>query len=76
MSGSIRLYTKKPLAIFSYLCEEQRQTVPPPFPDFRIFPEQLYRFSYHDRRDDPGRLTVTIAFAENDRKVKVHGFAG
>ncbi len=58
MSGGIRLYTKKPLVLFSYICEEQRQTVPPPFPNFRIFPEQLYGFSYHARRDAPHRFSL------------------
>lgn len=51
MSGGIRLYAKKPIALFSCTCEEERQTVPPPFPSFGLFPDQLYGFCYHDRRD-------------------------
>ena len=46
MSGQIRLYDGKPVALFSQTCGAATETPPAAFPDFTTLPESLHIFSY------------------------------
>lgn len=46
MSGEIRLYDEKPLALFSQTCGTAMETPPGAFPDFTNVPASLHVFSY------------------------------
>src|ERR1700744_1362959 len=46
MSGFIRIYDSKPLALFSQTCGAAMATPPPAFPDFTKISKELHVFSY------------------------------
>ncbi|MDR3460455.1 MAG: hypothetical protein P4N60_23750 [Verrucomicrobiae bacterium] len=46
MSGWIRIYDGKPLALFSQTCGKASELPPAAFPDFTTLPDKLHVFSY------------------------------
>ncbi len=46
MSGSIRIYNGKPVALFSQTCDDTSETPPAAFPAFTKLPKALHVFSY------------------------------
>ena len=46
MSGSIRIYDGKPVALISQTCEAATETPPAAFPSFTTLPQSLHVFSY------------------------------
>jgi hypothetical protein len=53
MSGWIRVYPGKSLALFSQTCGTAADAPPPPFPDFTRQPDQLHVFSYGHKEFAP-----------------------
>jgi len=53
MSGQIRVYTEKSLALFSQTCGTASELPPAAFPDFTTLPEKLHVFSYGLREFAP-----------------------
>ncbi|MDQ2730403.1 MAG: hypothetical protein M3Y56_01985, partial [Armatimonadota bacterium] len=53
LSGSIRVYADRPVVRFSDTCRAASEMAPPAFPDFRLVPQGLYRFSYSNHRFAP-----------------------
>ena len=58
MSGSIRLYEKVPVVIFSETCENAAETPPKPFPSFDGVPHGLHVFSYQQKTFAPPRFVA------------------
>ena len=58
MSGEIRLYDEKPLALFSQTCRAATSLLPP-FPDFRTLPANLHVFSYGHHEFAPPHFAAT-----------------
>jgi len=56
MSGRIRVYDERPVAIFSQNCGMPRETPPPAFPSFTKFPSDLHIFSHGLREFAPPRF--------------------
>jgi hypothetical protein len=59
MSGQIRVYKEKPLALFSQTCGAATEVPPPAFPDFKVLPDKLHIFSYGHHEFAPPRFTAT-----------------
>ncbi|MDB6017190.1 MAG: hypothetical protein JWR19_1679 [Pedosphaera sp.] len=57
MSGQIRLYDGKALALFSQTCGMATEMPPPAFPDFTTLPEKLHIFSYGHHEFAPPQFT-------------------
>ncbi|MDE3066057.1 MAG: hypothetical protein KGJ60_00755 [Verrucomicrobiota bacterium] len=53
MTGRIRLYNGKPLALFAEMCDAAVETPPAPFPDFTKLPADLHVFSYRQETFAP-----------------------
>jgi hypothetical protein len=53
MTGSIRAYQDRPLALFSDTCGAARSNAPVPFPDFSKLPARLHVFSYRQETFAP-----------------------
>jgi hypothetical protein len=58
MSGQIRLYEEKGLALFSQTCGAAAPTPPPAFPAFTRLPENLRLFNYGHHEFAPPRFTT------------------
>jgi hypothetical protein len=58
MSGQIRLYDEKTLALFSQTCGAATEMPPPAFPDFTTLPEKLHVFSYGLHEFAPPHFTA------------------
>jgi len=58
MSGQIRLYEEKPLALFSQSCGAATEMPPPAFPDFTRLPDKLHVFSYGHHEFAPPHFTA------------------
>lgn len=59
MSGEIRLYEQKALALFAQTCRTATKSPPPPFPDFKVLPDKLHVFSYGHHEFAPPRFAAT-----------------
>ncbi len=59
MTGKIRIYDEKPLALFSEKCGVATETPPPPFPDFIRLPENLHVFSYRQNTFAPPQFAAS-----------------
>jgi hypothetical protein len=58
MTGFIRLYDEKELLLFSQTLIQASVEPPSPFPNFRTFPQNLFRFSYLDQNFSPPRFDL------------------
>lgn len=58
MSGEIRLYTDKPLILFSDTRKIAGEMPPPPFPLFTKLPEKLHVFSYQEEAFAPPQFSA------------------
>lgn len=58
LAGSIRLYNDRPLILFSDTCRLASEVAPPAFPNFTVLPQNLYHFSYANRRFSPPVLSL------------------
>lgn len=59
MSGQIRVYEEKPLALFSQTCGAATEMPPRAFPDFTALPGKLHVFSYGHHEFAPPRFAAT-----------------
>ena len=59
MSGQIRLYNEKALALFSQTCGAASETPPAAFPAFTRLPESLHVFSYGHHEFAPPDFSTT-----------------
>lgn len=59
MTGSIRLYDAKPLALFSNTCGSAAELPPAPFPSFTNLPENLHVFSYRQDTFAPPEFSAS-----------------
>ncbi|HEX3627256.1 MAG TPA: hypothetical protein VH280_17755 [Verrucomicrobiae bacterium] len=59
MSGQIRIYEEKLVALFSQTCRAATETAPPAFPDFTALPGPLHVFSYGHHEFAPPKFVAT-----------------
>jgi hypothetical protein len=59
MSGSIRLYRKIPIVVFSETCKAAAETSPAPFPSFTNVPGSLHVFSYQQKTFAPPQFAAS-----------------
>lgn len=59
MSGSIRLYDRTPVLVFSETCDAATETPPRPFPFFDRVPQDLHVFSYQEKTFAPPRFAAS-----------------
>jgi hypothetical protein len=59
MSGQIRIYEEKPVALFLQTCRSAAEIPPPAFPDFTELPAGLHIFSYGHHEFAPPRFVAT-----------------
>ncbi|HEV2318139.1 MAG TPA: hypothetical protein VGV18_00200 [Verrucomicrobiae bacterium] len=59
MSGSIRLYRKLPIVIFSETCQKDTEMAPACFPSFTGVPRNLHVFSYQEKTFAPPRFAAS-----------------
>ena len=59
MDGSIRLYDKNPIVVFSETCNAAAETPPQPFPSFDGVPGDLHVFSYQQKTFAPPRFAAS-----------------
>ncbi len=59
MSGSMRIYAKTPVVLFSETCQAAAETPPAPFPSFTNAPRHLHIFSYQEKTFAPPRFAAS-----------------
>ena len=59
MNGSIRIYEKTPVVIFSETCDAATELPPKPFPSFDGIPHDLHVFSYQQKTFAPPRFAAS-----------------